>query len=267
MSLSTTLRYPRITVVTPNYDQVDFIEKTICSVLEQDYPNLEYIIIDGGSTDGSVDIIKKYDEQLSYWVSEKDNGMYHAINKGFSRSTGDIMCWINSDDVLWENSLVYIAQLFANNTDVQWLQGYPTVIDENGEILYQRDPVASKYHFYLGDYNKDFSFIQQESTFWTRAIWEKAGGLLNTDYSMAADFDLWMRFFQFEQLYCTKRQLAAFRKREGQKSSDSKAYLAEARESLDTYYKKLSFYKKMVIRYSNKFGNKNDKYPINWIDI
>jgi glycosyltransferase involved in cell wall biosynthesis len=263
--LTSNEKYPVITVVTPNYNQGEYIERTICSVLGQQYPNLEYIIIDGGSTDNSVDIIKKYRDQLHYWVSEADEGMYHAINKGFSKSSGEIMCWINSDDVLWDRSLFYIAELFTKNKRIQWLQGYPSVVDEKGELLYQRDPVASKYHFYSGAYKNDFSFVQQESTFWRRALWEKVGGRLNTDYSLVADFDLWMRFFKYEKLFCTRQQLAAFRKREGQRSSDSKQYLQESNISVQAHLKKLSVFSKAKLLMAKYFGNNLISKRIKWV--
>jgi len=133
--------HPKITVVTPNYNQDRFIEHAILSVLNQEYPNLEYIIIDGGSTDDSVSIIKKYEDKLHYWVSEKDSGMYNAINRGFSMSSGEIMCWINSDDILMENSLNIVSKIFVNNSRIKWVQGLPTVINENGDIVFQRDQV------------------------------------------------------------------------------------------------------------------------------
>lgn len=243
--------FPKITVVTPNYNQGDFIEQTINSVLNQNYPNLEYIIIDGGSTDGSVDIIRKYDKELSYWISEKDSGMYDALNKGFTKSSGEIMCWINSDDILWKGSLFYVAQAFQTN--IQWLQGYPSVINENGALIYQRAPVYSKYFFYSLKYIKTLSFIQQESTFWSRSLWEKAGGKLDLEYSLAADFDLWIRFFEFEKLYCSRKQLGAFRIREGQKSSDKETYLKEARLSIESHVKNMLFYEKMVIKLTRLF--------------
>ncbi|WP_298236999.1 glycosyltransferase family 2 protein [uncultured Algibacter sp.] len=258
--------FPKITVVTPNYNQAKFLELTIQSVLNQNYPNLEYIIIDGGSTDASLEIIKKYESKLAYWISEQDNGMYDAINKGFEISTGEIMCWINSDDVLWEGSLNYIANIFVANTNIRWLQGFPSVIDEKGDLLFQRNPINSKYYFYLLKHEKDFSFIQQESTFWTRDLWERAGGHLNVNYALAADFDLWMRFFNFEALYCTKRQLAAFRKRKGQNSGDYKTYLLEAKKSVDNSFRQLSFFDKFKINISKKLGIKYGYESINWID-
>jgi glycosyltransferase involved in cell wall biosynthesis len=224
--------FPKITVVTPNYNQGLFLEQTILSVLNQNYPNLEYIIMDAGSTDGSVDIIKKYQDRLSYWESKKDNGMYDALNQGFSHSTGEIMCWINSDDVLWEGSLSHVAKLFSNNIKLQWLQGIPSVIDEGGVVIQQRPHVFSKFFFYLKKHEDSFSFIQQESTFWSRRLWEKAGGKLDLNYSLAADFDLWMRFFNFETLYCTSRQLAAFRKRANQQSSNIDLYRKEVNDSI-----------------------------------
>ncbi|AUC77998.1 glycosyltransferase [Nonlabens sp. MB-3u-79] len=238
--------YPKITVVTPNYNQGDYIEQTITSVLNQNYPNLEYIIMDGGSTDNSLAIIKKHEKELAYWVSEKDAGMYDALNKGFSKSSGDIMCWINSDDVLWEDSLFYVAKAFQNK--IQWLQGYPSVINENGELIFQRAPVYSKYYFYLFRYIKNFSFIQQESTFWSRSLWEKAGSKLDSSFSVAADFDLWLRFFEFETLYCTKKQLAAFRIRPGQKSSDKEKYLREVKFSIDKHLKNMKYSQRIFIK-------------------
>ena len=230
---------PKITVVTPNFNQGAFIERTILSVLQQNYSNLEYVVIDGGSTDNSVDVIKKYENDLHYWVSESDNGMYHALNKGFDKSSGAIMCWINSDDILVEGSLAYVASVFQNSKKLQWLQGYPTVINEEDKVIYQRDPVASPLHFLTYEFEKDYSFIQQESTFWSRALWEKAGGKLDEQYALAADFDLWMRFFQHEKLFCTRKQLGAFRKREGQKSAAIDVYIEEARRSVQEHSEKL----------------------------
>ena len=109
-------KYPKISIITPSYNQGQYIEQTICSVLDQKYPNLEYIIIDGGSTDNTVEIIKKYEKHLKYWVSEKDRGQSHAINKGLEHCTGDIFNWINSDDYYLPNALFKIAEIFVNNT-------------------------------------------------------------------------------------------------------------------------------------------------------
>ena len=128
-------KYPKITVVTPNYNQGAYIEETINSVLNQNYPNLEYIIMDGGSTDGSLEIIKKYENELTYWVSEKDAGMYDALNKGFSKSSGDIMCWINSDDLLMPNALQNMNELFTDLPAVEWIQGMNCAIDLKGNII------------------------------------------------------------------------------------------------------------------------------------
>jgi glycosyltransferase involved in cell wall biosynthesis len=259
--LNAIVTYPKITVVTPNYNQGDFLERTIVSVLGQDYPNLEYIIIDGGSTDSSLDIIAKYSNKLHYWVSEPDKGMYDAINKGFLYSSGEIMCWINSDDVLWEGSLQYIAKKFTENKKVHWLQGYPSVINEKGALILQREPVFSVWFFYLRKHRKQFSFIQQESTFWSRELWIKAGGNLNLKYKMAADFDLWMRFFRYESLYCSKKQLAAFRVREGQKSSDKKGYLKEAEHSLKSNFKNIGMFKKINFYLLNSLIRLVNKLP------
>jgi glycosyltransferase involved in cell wall biosynthesis len=201
--------YPRISIVTPNFNGARFLEKAIESVTEQHYPNLEYIIIDGGSTDESLGILKKHSENISFWISEKDSGMYHAILKGFARSTGEIMGWLNSDDILQKNSLFSLAEIFSQE-EIKWIQGYPNVIDSTGRIIYHREPISSKYSFYLKEY-RESKFIQQESTFWRRDLWESSGGGFSETLKYAGDFELWMRFFQFTNLYCTKTILGSFR--------------------------------------------------------
>lgn len=207
---------PKITIITPSFNQGSFLEETICSVLDQGYPNLEYIIIDGGSTDNSTEIIKKYEKQLAYWTSEKDNGMYDAIQKGFARSTGEIMGWINSDDRYHPKSLFVLAEVFGNHSEVNWLQGNPTSMDEQGRIVASFSSRRwSRFHFYL----KDYKYIQQESTFWRRSLWEASGASLRTDLKLAGDFELWLRFFDHARLYCLRAPLGTFRLRSGNQFS------------------------------------------------
>jgi len=207
--------YPKITIVTPNYNLGEYLEQTILSVVNQNYPNLEYIIIDGGSTDNSLEIIKKYEDKLAFWSSESDNGLYDAIQKGFDRSNGDIMCWLNSDDLLHPYSLFYIAKIFESFQEVEWVLGRPSYFDENGG-LFNIDTIKkwSKYHFFTGNYQ----WIQQESTFWRRDLWKKVNSKLNTNLKLAGDFDLWIRFFEKSDLYATSVILGGFRHRTNQLS-------------------------------------------------
>lgn len=203
--------YPSISIVTPNLNQVRFIEETIDSVLSQGYPNLEYIIIDGGSTDGSLDIIKKYERHLKYWVSEPDKGLYHAVQKGFAQSQGEIMAWINSDDRYHRNAFFTVAELFGEHPQVEWLMGTPSLIDEKGRIV-QVDIFKrwSKYMLYMGD----FRWLQQESMFWRRSLWQEAGSTLNLSKKYAADFELWLRYFRYKPLYLCRAPLGCFRARQ-----------------------------------------------------
>lgn len=203
-------KFPKISVITPNYNGSNYLEETILSVLGQNYPNLEYIIIDGGSTDGSLEIIKKYEKQIDWWVSEKDNGMYHAIQKGFEKSTGEIMAWINSDDMYHKNALYTVAEIFSSIKEVNWLSGASTTYDEFGRtISCNQSRILTKYDFY----NYDFKWIQQESVFWRRYLWEKAGSHLNIQLKYAGDFELWLRFFRFEKIYFTSGLIGGFRMR------------------------------------------------------
>ena len=212
------MNYPSISIVTPVYNQVQHIEDTILSVLSQGYPNLEYIIIDGGSTDGTVDVIRRYASRLHYWVSEPHHGMYDAIQKGFEHSTGDIMAWIGSDDMYHPRSLFAVGKIFATLPDVEWLEGATTYYNTQGETIeIKQSRPFTQNHFLCGD----FRWIQQESTFWRRSLWDKAGGHVSTQLKYAGDYELWLRFFRHSQLYVTNCLLGGFRMRgAGQLSHD-----------------------------------------------
>ena len=210
------MEYPKISIITPSYNQAEYLETTIQSVLSQNYPNLEYIIMDGGSTDGSVDIIKKYAGKLKYWVSEKDGGIYYALQKGFEISTGEIMGWINSDDILYNKALFTIAEVFEIDKNIEWITGVPTSIDENNRIVELINLRKwSRFNFF----QKDCGTIQQESTYWRRSLWEKAGNYIDTQYKYASDLALWSRFFSHASLFSVKVPLGGFRLRPGKQLS------------------------------------------------
>jgi len=201
-------RWPRITLVTPVYNGIRYIEETIRSVVYQGYPNLEYIVVDGGSSDGTVDIIRKYEKHISWWISRRDKGVYDALNTGFSRSTGTIMGWLNASDVLHTSGLLVVGSVFASLPSVDWLTGRPTRLNPNGMTVDIRElPSWSRYRFLAGA-NK---YIQQESTFWRRSLWEKAGGELNASYRDVGDFDLWVRFFRHARLYSVDALIGGYR--------------------------------------------------------
>jgi glycosyltransferase involved in cell wall biosynthesis len=233
--------YPKISIVTPVFNQKEFIEDCIRSILNQNYPNLEYIIVDGGSTDGTTEIIKKYETKIHYWISEPDNGLYDALQKGFLKSTGDIMGWLNSDDILHTKSLFTIAEIFASSNDINWVQGLPTVIDKNGRVVYTRKARRDKYEFLLKEYH-DGLFIQQESTYWRRKLWDKSGAFISLEYKIAGDYELWMRFFKHSTMYVTNALIGAFRYRgKGQLSKDHYSeYLNECDKITDASVNDLS---------------------------
>ena len=228
--------YPKVSIVTPVFNQAKYLEETIQSILNQNYPNLEYIIIDGGSTDGTVDIIKKYESQLAYWVSEPDKGMYDALQKGFDHSSGEIMGWLNADDIFLPKSLFSIAKSFNNNPEANWITSHHTVIDKDGVIIFTKPSTNySKLYFYLPSQPWRGNEIGQESTFWRRSLWEKAGSKMSKSLKLAGDFELWIRFFQYDSLYVVNSLFGAFRTRDGQLSSDIEYYWKECEQILNLF--------------------------------
>jgi glycosyltransferase involved in cell wall biosynthesis len=222
--------FPRISVITPSYNQGLFLEETIMSVLNQAYPNLEYIIMDGGSTDNSVDIIKKYASQLTYWESEKDRGFGHAINKGFEKATGEIVCWLNSDDLFLPGTLTIVAKYFNANADVDLVFGNRHVIDKDSKFLYTRD-----YFFYLPGQLKFGKTFPQECTFWRRKVFSETGKL-DENLKYTIDLDLWCRISKAGRIRHIPFYLGAFRNQPQSKSSTIAHIGEEEKRSVITKY-------------------------------
>jgi GT2 family glycosyltransferase len=206
---------PRISIVTPSYQQGRYVERTIFSVVNQHYPDLEYVVQDGGSTDGTLDALQRFDGELTRWVSEPDMGQADAINRGFGRATGEVMAWLNSDDLLLPGTLAYVGRYFASHPDVDVVYGHRRLIDENdGEIGVWVLPKHDDRMLTNIDY------VPQETLFWRRRIWESAGGRIDPDFHYALDWDLLLRLREAgAKIVRLPRFLGAFRVHDEQKTT------------------------------------------------
>ena len=219
----------KITIVTAVYNGEKYIEECIKSIMNQTYQNFEHIIMDGGSTDNTLEIAKKYEKLYNVKIySRKDNGMYDAIANGFELATGDILCWLNSDDMLMPWAFE-VMQKVISETKAQWCMGFPTYWNDNNISRCQfRISTYTRMAIKAGLHDgRILPFIQQESTFWTKELWEKSKGSLIRNYKMAGDFQLWKNFAKYEPLFKVNSTISGFRQHEGQKSSDKEKYYFE----------------------------------------
>jgi glycosyltransferase involved in cell wall biosynthesis len=223
---------PRLTVVTPSFNQARYLESTLRSVLDQGYPNLEYIVIDGGSTDGSAEILRKYAGRLAYWVSERDGGQADAINKGMARATGELRAYLNSDDIYLPGALEHVAKAYAEHPEADLFHGDCRVIDEEGKPIGRRRPRITRFEEIVdlwGVWWQERNFVQPE-VFWTRRIAERIGPF-QTDLFMVMDYEYWTRVLRAGgQVVALAEELAAFRMTSTQKSTQRER---SAREILD----------------------------------
>jgi len=211
--------FPLVSIVTPSFNQAEFLERTIQSVLSQDYPNLEYIIIDGGSTDGSVEIIRKYENRLAYWVSEKDKGQTNAINKGFNRAKGEIFAWLNSDDIYEPGAIHAAVEALTSDPSLGFVYGDCNFIDSHDRIIGKFDARQTD----LKKLQRGYVHIPQQAFFFRGALWKKVGPLDESIY-FAMDYDLWLRLARIAPFrYIPGKVWADFRLHE-----DAKTITADA---------------------------------------
>lgn len=213
--------WPRISVVTPSFNQAAFLERTIRSVLDQDYPSLEYLVVDGGSSDKSAVIIKKYAGRLTWWCSERDEGQAHAISKGFDRSTGEVLCWLNSDDILLPGALRAVGTFFRDHPAAEVVNGSAFYINASDRPVgsglqssYTHGVRASAQRFRF--YGQDG--VYQQATFWRRDPYFAVGGV-RKEFIFAMDLDLFTRLATRQRFHVIPRYLACFRIHAANKSS------------------------------------------------
>jgi glycosyltransferase involved in cell wall biosynthesis len=212
---------PTISVITPSYNQAGFIEQTIESILSQDYPGLEYIVMDGGSTDGTLDVLKKYDGRI-LWFSERDRGQAHAINKGLAIAKGDILAYLNSDDCYLPGALEQVGRFFASHPAAAWLTGRCRIIDTQGREIRRAIQWYKNFWLQFRSYQVllVLDYIAQPATFWRRDVFQQVGTFDETMH-LVLDYDLSLRLGRSYPLHVLNQPLAAFRVHENSKSSTS----------------------------------------------
>lgn len=264
----------KITIVTPTFNSEKYLEQTILSVINQKYINLEYIIIDGASNDGTLDIINKYKKYITTYISEKDNGMYYALKKGFDQGTGEIYGWINSDDILLPGALNAVNKAFNEIDNCQWLTGIPSNLTKD-DVVYSKAQSHYKRQYTRDEFlNKKTYAIQQESTFFRSDLYKKVGNI-STSYKLAGDYALWTKFFDICNPILINCPIGAFRFHGKQLSADMDQYLEEVvkirsiNNTLDLKRKyqinhlKEIFFKLLPSIVTNRIDKKENLYLLN----
>lgn len=214
---------PLISLVTPSYNQAAFLPHTIASVVDQNYPRLEYFVQDGASKDGSVDVLQRFAPRLTDWESAPDDGQANAINRGFARTSGSIMGWLNSDDLLLPGALAYVANYFEQHPEVDVVYGSRYIVDAKGReigrwLLPPHDDTLLRW----------VDYVPQETLFWRRDLWERTGGTIDESFDFALDWDLLLRFQTAGARFaCLPRFLGIFRVTENTKTSQKFATVGQ----------------------------------------
>ena len=225
---------PSITVITCTYNAVRYLPDTISSIQAQSYPNIEWIVIDGGSTDGTVDLIQEYQNLVDYWVSEPDHGIYDAIAKGFEKAHGEIVCWLNAGDIFMPGALGLVAELFDEYPSVNWMTGMQFTHLPGAKVvscfvpaMYSQDLIR------CGAYGESLPVIQQESTFFRKKILATVDMVRFRNFKVAGDLYLWWRFAARERLVVVCAAFGSFCIHEGQLSENHELYRQEASTFLE----------------------------------
>lgn len=199
--------HPLVSIITPSFNQGKFLEETILSVLNQDYAKIEYIVVDGGSSDNTLDVIKKYQSRLACWISEPDKGQTDAINKGFSRANGEIIAWLNSDDVYYADAVSQAVQYLLDHPQIGMVYGDLDFIDENGKLVGKFNAAQTD----LPRLRRGYVHIPQPSAFFRADLWKQVGPL-DASFFFAMDYDLWTRISAVSELkYLPGKAWAKFR--------------------------------------------------------
>ncbi|MBT3240615.1 MAG: glycosyltransferase [Chloroflexi bacterium] len=197
---------PLVSIITPSYNQAEYLEKTITSVLGQTYPNIEYIIIDGGSEDGSKEIIEKYQKKIKYWVSEPDQGQTDAINKGFAKANGEILAWLNSDDTYEPHAVAEAVTYLLEHPEIGLVYGDTDFIDAQDRKIGKFPSAQTD----LRRLKRGYVHVAQQASFWRAELWKQVGPL-DPSFYFAMDYDLWVRLASVTEIKYLPKQWANFR--------------------------------------------------------
>lgn len=220
------MQFIKISIVLPVYNSVNFIEETLISIFNQEYPNLELIVLDSCSTDGTTEVLKKYSSKIDQLIIEKDNGQYYAVKKGLEIASGEVIAWINADDKYFPWTFSFVNKIFSSYNDVNWISGIPSYMNDQGEIYGMNNTIPTRPTNFIKNgwfRNKLFGYLQQEGMFWRKTVYDEIDGI-DINYKLAADFDLWTRMANNAELISVGISLAIFRVHQ---NSRSKVFIQE----------------------------------------